>query len=138
MAQSCGNIGGYPPRQGASVALVTVGAEAIATVAQQVAPLTVGVVAGMAIDGAVAGQGVARLHDVGDLLPKDPETARQWYQRAAAQGHAGGQLQMGMSYAAGIMGLERDRIEAARWLSLASRQEGRYGQAARDLLTQRF
>ena len=52
---------------------------------------------------------------------QDDEEAVRWYRRAAEQGHASGQYNLGFMYENG-RGVRRDRVEAARWYQLAAEQ----------------
>ena len=59
----------------------------------------------------INGRGVAR---------DDPEAVR-WYRRAAEQGYATGQFNLGFMYENG-RGVRRDRVEAVRWYRMAAEQ----------------
>ena len=45
--------------------------------------------------------------------------AAKWFRRAADQGHIGGQVYLGLSYATGL-GVPKDNSRAYMWLSLAA------------------
>ena len=62
-------------------------------------------------------------YNLATLLSKgdgdDPLTAAGWYRKAAETGHYPSQARLGFFYANGI-GVEKDRVEAYVWLSLAA------------------
>ncbi len=51
-------------------------------------------------------------------LAKDDVAAVKWFRRAADQGMAYAQLNLGLMYAAG-RGVPQDNVEAVKWLELA-------------------
>jgi TPR repeat protein len=51
------------------------------------------------------------LHDIGHGVPRDYVKARQWYEKAADQGHAGAQYNLGVLYAEGL-GVPLDTMKA--------------------------
>lgn len=56
----------------------------------------------------------------GEGVPRDPRQALVWFRRAAAQGHAGAQRQIGNAHARGAAGLAQSWSEAARWYRMAA------------------
>ncbi len=60
-------------------------------------------------------------YDFRDGVPQDFATARQWYEKAAAQGHAGAQNNLGGLYEFGH-GVTRDDVLAYMWYSIAAAQ----------------
>ena len=54
-------------------------------------------------------------------MARDDEAAVEWFRRAADQGFADAQNNLGIMYANG-RGVARDRVEAARLYSLAAEQ----------------
>ena len=55
----------------------------------------------------------------GQGVPKDDAEAVRWYRRASEAGHYPAQARLGFHYAHGT-GIERDRVQAFVWLSLAA------------------
>lgn len=68
------------------------------------------------------------LVDAGAGVRRDLGTAAAWYERAAAQGHAGAQFALGMLYynGAGDGSVPRDPERAIRWLAAAGQQGSAY------------
>ena len=66
----------------------------------------------------------------GKGVTKDAPEAVKWFQKAAAQGLAGGQYNLGLCYAYGE-GVGQDKVEAAKWLRKASDQG--YADSAEEL-----
>ena len=64
---------------------------------------------------------------------EDDEEAVRWYRRAAEQGHAPAQTNLGWMYENG-RGVRRDRVEAVRWYRLAAEQGNADAQRALDRL----
>ncbi len=58
---------------------------------------------------------------------RDPEQAAYWFRKAAEQGHAGAQNNLGMCYYWG-QGVEQDWSQAARWYRRAAEQGEMYAQ----------
>ncbi len=54
-------------------------------------------------------------------VEKDPKQAVGWFQRAAEQGNAKAQSNVGQMYADGT-GVEKDLVKADQWLTLAAQQ----------------
>jgi TPR repeat protein len=70
---------------------------------------------------------LAQMYAQGKGLPKDPSEAIKWFRRAAMQGDAGAQFQLGralhrQSLDSKAAGLNEARIEGFMWLQLASGQ----------------
>lgn len=59
--------------------------------------------------------------DGGYGVDKDPRQAVKWYRKAAEQGHAGGQVELGRCYEEGI-GVDKDPREAVTWYRKAAEQ----------------
>ncbi len=70
-------------------------------------------------------------YETGQGVPRDLGTACRWYLRAARQGHARAQYYYGLACSNGAPGVEWDRIEACKWLTLAAKAGLR--EAIRDL-----
>ena len=66
---------------------------------------------GLAIRGGSLGKGVE----------KDETEAVNWFRKAADQGYAGAQLNLGLSYENGS-GVKQDKVEAAKWYHKAAEQ----------------
>ncbi len=61
------------------------------------------------------------MYDRGKGVPQDYQEAVRWYQKAAEQGHAWAQVNLGLMYARG-QGLAQDYVQAYRWYTLAAGQ----------------
>ena len=57
----------------------------------------------------------------GEGVPKDEAEAVNWYRKAAEQGHARGQFNLGLMYANG-RGVTKDEAEAVNWYRKAAEQ----------------
>ena len=66
-----------------------------------------------------AARGVAYYEGRG--VPQDFTHARQWFEKAAAQGHAGAQNKLGVMYYEG-QGVRQDHEQARRWFEKAAAQ----------------
>jgi hypothetical protein len=79
---------------------------------------------------------VADMYEFGQKLPQDYAKAAQWYAIAAEQGDGYAQYQMGRAYTRG-MGVQIDRVQAYKWLTLAMQQlsndqaKGKTGRASK-------
>ena len=62
---------------------------------------------------------LAQMLEHGDGVKEDVRASVAWYQKAADQGHAASQYQMGWMFANGI-GLRQDYHAAAKWYRLAA------------------
>ena len=69
------------------------------------------------------------LYANGDGVPQDYATARQWYEKAAAQGDASGQNNLGYLYADG-KGVPKDEKKGVEWIRKAAEQRDGNGQAS--------
>jgi hypothetical protein len=67
---------------------------------------------------------------MGQGVPQDHAEAAKWFRRAADQGLAGGQFNLGVLYGNG-QGVPKDFVQAYLWFSLAAKQG--FGNAARFL-----
>src|SRR6266513_1026309 len=70
---------------------------------------------------------LAMMYELGQGVPLDCAEATKWFLKAAQQGDAGGQLQMGKrchrgSFAPLAQDARESRIEAYKWFTLASAQ----------------
>ena len=81
------------------------------------------------------------VYAAGRGVSQDAAEAVTWFRRAAEQGHAGAQLNLGLMYAAG-RGVPQDNVEAHMWLNLAaSRSSGEQRELAvprRDAVAERM
>jgi uncharacterized protein len=59
------------------------------------------------------------LYEAGDGVAKDPDQARQWYEKSAEQGNDNGQYRLGSLYFNGT-GVEKDLVTACTWFSIAT------------------
>ena len=57
------------------------------------------------------------------MLPKDNVEAVTWYRKAANQGHAEAQGQLGVMYANGL-GVTQNNVEAVAWYCSRQRRAG--------------
>jgi TPR repeat protein len=57
----------------------------------------------------------------GNGVPKDDVEAAKWYGKAAEQGDASAQFNLGMMYAKGE-GVPKDNVEAVEWVRKAAEQ----------------
>jgi hypothetical protein len=60
------------------------------------------------------------MYEKGYGVPRNPAIAANWYQKSANQGYPAGQLALGRLYFEGD-GLQRDLVEAYKWMYLAGR-----------------
>ncbi len=63
----------------------------------------------------------------------DYDEAARWYRRAAEQGHADGQFNLGLKYANGD-GVPQDYVQAHMWFSLAGAQGRNQAAKNRDIV----
>jgi hypothetical protein len=61
------------------------------------------------------------LYETGQCVPQDYTKARQWYEKAAAQGHEEAQYNLGVMYAEGE-GVSMDYTKARQWFEQAAAQ----------------
>jgi TPR repeat protein len=66
--------------------------------------------------------GIGNIYSDGEIVPKDLRKAAEWYQKAAAQGHATSQAILGMNYVTGQGGVVRDVAKGIEWLEKAAAQ----------------
>jgi len=69
----------------------------------------------------------------GEGAPAGPETAADWFRKAAAQGHAPAQLNLALMYYLGA-GEPRDRVQAERYFQLAAANANRFPDLAARLV----
>jgi len=70
---------------------------------------------------------------VGDGVPQSYVEASTWYRKAADQGHAAAQFNLGLLYANG-RGVDQDLVQAHMWLNLAAAGSEAAAQRERDLM----
>ena len=70
-------------------------------------------------------------------MAKDASEAVKWFRKAAEQGSAKAQCNLGVCYANGE-GVTKDYVEAYKWLSLASAQGNENAKAAKSSLAQQM
>ena len=73
----------------------------------------------------------------GDGMPANPAEAAKWYRRAAEQGYAPAQRELGIEYFAG-RGVPQDDIAAYVWLTLTGAGLGATGAAVREAVARRM
>lgn len=71
---------------------------------------------------------LAKLHDVGGLMMRNPEQALHWYRVAAESGHAHSRLMLGYFLCRGIA-TPRNVDEADHWLELSGRKASCSGES---------
>ena len=71
----------------------------------------------------------------GDDVDQDYAKAFNWFQKAAAQGYAGAQCNLGLMYQNGE-GVAKDLIKAADWYEMAAAQGNAYAQFNLGLMYQ--
>jgi hypothetical protein len=59
------------------------------------------------------------MYGTGEGVPQDDAEAVKWYRKAAVQGHAGAQFNLGMRYVYGE-GVPKDAIEGLAWSNIAA------------------
>jgi hypothetical protein len=64
------------------------------------------------------------MYEKGYGVPRNPAAAASWYRKSADQGYPAGQLALGRLYFEGN-GLQRDLVEAYKWMYLAGRGTSR-------------
>jgi TPR repeat protein len=69
----------------------------------------------------------------GEGVTKDLVEAAKWFRKAAEQGLAGAQRNLGVCYGDGL-GVTKDYIEAYKWLSIASAQGDEYARRGKGKL----
>ena len=74
------------------------------------------------------------MYDKGTGVPKDEVEAVKWYRKAADQGHAAAQFNLGGMYAEG-RGVPKDDVEAYAWfnISAVSNQKAKENRDKADL-----
>ena len=72
---------------------------------------------------------LARMYDTGRGVPQDYVQAATWYRRAAEQGHANAQNNVGVMYFRGE-GVSQDHAAAAQWFQKAADQGNTNAQIA--------
>ena len=73
------------------------------------------------------------MYAVGEGVPEDDRQAARWYHKAAEQGRARGQFNLGLIYAKGE-GVPEDYIRAYAWSSLAAAQGHKKAGEVKSLL----
>ncbi len=77
------------------------------------------------------------MYSKGRGVPQDYAEAVRWLRRAAEQGGARAQYNLGLSYAKGI-GVPQDYVRSHLWLSLAAAQGKESYRKSRDKLAERM
>ncbi len=72
-----------------------------------------------------------------EAVPHDDAEAVRWYRRAAEQGHAGVQFNLGLMYRKG-RGVRQDYVQAHMWVNLAAAQGDEKARKARDKLAEQL
>ncbi len=72
------------------------------------------------------------MYDNGDGVPQDDKEAVKWYEKAAVQGLAEAQFNLGVMYANGE-GVPEDMVTAYLWWNLAGAQGHENGLKGRDV-----
>lgn len=73
------------------------------------------------------------MHANGLGVAHDYKQAAAWYRKAAVQGHAGAQINLGVMYADG-QGMAQDFVEAHKWFDVAATQGDEHARKNRDNL----
>ncbi len=74
------------------------------------------------------------MYDKGYGVPQDYGQARQWYEKAAAQGKTNAQYNLGVLYHNGH-GVPKNLVQAHKWFNLsAAKGDNNVGAATRDAL----
>ena len=73
------------------------------------------------------------MYATGEGVPKDAVQAVSWYRKAAEQGHASAQGNLGAMYSRGE-GVPKDYVTAYMWRNLAAAQGDEIAKQARDAL----
>jgi TPR repeat protein len=77
------------------------------------------------------------MYDKGYGVPEDDVTAVKWFARAAEQGNAIAQFNLGALYASGIEGFQ-DNISAYMWISISGSNGVEKASEALDFLKKRM
>ncbi len=77
------------------------------------------------------------MFDRGKGVPQDDAEAVRWYRRAAEQGYARAQFNLGLMYRKG-QGVLRDYVQAHKWISLAAAQGEESYRKSIDILAGRM
>ena len=75
--------------------------------------------------------GWAWMYQRGNGVPQDDAEAVKWFRKAAEQGHAGAQNELGLIYQNGE-GVPQDYAEAVKWFRMAAEQGNAYAQNELD------
>jgi len=70
--------------------------------------------------------GIGEMYAKGEGIEKDTAAARQWFERAAAQGHLPALRVLVAAWENGELGLDADAAEAGRWLIRAAEAGDRH------------
>lgn len=70
-------------------------------------------------------------------VPRDYAEAAKWYRKAAEQGHAGAQYNLGFMYGTG-RGVPQNDVEAYVWWSLSAAQGDKQAATSRDIVARRM
>ena len=77
------------------------------------------------------------MHQSGSGVKQDYHAAKEWFERAAAQGEVGAQMQLAELYLYGH-GVEQDNIRAHMWFSIAANHGMKFAEKNRDSLARRM
>jgi TPR repeat protein len=77
------------------------------------------------------------MYDSGRGVAQDYAEAVKWYRRAAEQGDAGAQHNLGLMYDKG-RGVAQDYVQAHKWLNFAATKGDSWSVMARDLLASKM
>jgi len=75
------------------------------------------------------------MYDGGRGVAQDYKAAVSWYTKAAAQGDAGAQTDLGLKYAKG-QGVTKDLVAAYMWLDIGATNGEGSAERARDIVAQ--
>ena len=75
-----------------------------------------------------------RAFEAGGGVATDEFKAMEWYRKAAEQGNANGQYDLGLMYKNGKKGVAKDEVKAVEWLRKAAEQGHAYGQVHLGLM----
>ena len=78
------------------------------------------------------------MYDNGEGVPQDYKTAVKWYTRAAEQGNARAQSNLGFMYGSTGQGVLQDNIYAHMWWNIAASLGYERAKKNRDLIVQRM
>jgi hypothetical protein len=77
------------------------------------------------------------MYDSGNGVPEDDAEAVKWYRKAAEQGYADAQFNLGLTYADGE-GVPEDDVTAYAWFSVAAASGDDGGRKNRDIIKRKL